>query len=138
MERSIELLIQVIIFALLVFVGITEVSLTYLHIFLPLKKISHYITPIRIILFIQPHNHRLKQTSFLAAIIKKKKKKKQIAKEKKKQNTILQILKKYLLEVGSVKVVFEIRSCSMQPCSDTILNNLKKIKRGCWDFIDTA
>jgi hypothetical protein len=135
MERSIELLIQVIIFALLVFVGITEVSLTYLHIFLPLKKISHYITPIRIILFIQPHNHRLKQTSFLAAIINNKKKK--IAKEKKKQNT-MQILKKYLLEVGSVKVVFEIRSRSMQPCSDTILNNLKKIKRGCWDFIDTA
>jgi hypothetical protein len=135
MERSTELLIQVIIFALLVFVGITEVSLTYLHIFLPLKKISHYITPIRIILFIQPHNHRLKQTSFLAAIINNKKKK--IAKEKKKQNT-MQILKKYLLEVGSVKVVFEIRSCSMQPCSDTILNNLKKIKRGCWDFIDTA
>jgi hypothetical protein len=135
MERSTELLIQVIIFALLVFVGITEVSLTYLHIFLPLKKISHYITPIRIILFIQPHNHRLKQTSFLAAIINNKKKK--IAKEKKKQNT-MQILKKYLLEVGSVKVVFEIRSRSMQPCSDTILNNLKKIKRGCWDFIDTA
>jgi hypothetical protein len=75
MERSTELLIQVIIFALLVFVGITEVSLTYLHIFLPLKKISHYITPIRIILFIQPHNHRLKQTSFLAAIINKQKKK---------------------------------------------------------------
>ena len=135
MEHSTELLIQVIIFALLVFVGITEVSLTYLHIFLPLKKISHYITPIRIILFIQPHNHRLKQTSFLAAIINNKKKK--IAKEKKKQNT-MQILKKYLLEVGSVKVVFEIRSRSMQPCSDTILNNLKKIKRGCWDFIDTA
>ena len=75
MERSTELLIQVIIFALLVFVGITEVSLTYLDIFLPLKKISHYITLIRIIFFIQPHNHRLKQTSFLAAIINKPKKK---------------------------------------------------------------
>jgi hypothetical protein len=73
MERSTELLIQVIIFALLVFVGITEVSLTYLDIFLPLKKISHYITLIRIIFFIQPHNHRLKRTSFLAAIINKKK-----------------------------------------------------------------
>jgi hypothetical protein len=129
MEHSTELLIQVIIFALLVFVGITEVSLTYLDIFLPLKKISHYITLIRIILFIQPHNHRLKRTSFLAAIINKKKKTDRKRKEKK--NIILQILKKYLLEVGSVKVVFEIRSRSMQPCSDTILNNLKKIKRGC-------
>jgi hypothetical protein len=128
MERSTELLIQVIIFALLVFVGITEVSLTYLDIFLPLKKISHYITLIRIIFFIQPHNHRLKRTSFLAAIINKKKTDR---KRKEKKNTILQILKKYLLEVGSVKVVFEIRSRSMQPCFDTILNNLKKIKRGC-------
>jgi hypothetical protein len=130
MERSIELLIQVIIFALLVFVGIIKVSLTYLHIFLLLKKISHYITPIRIILFIQPHNHRIKRIIFFSSH-NQQTKKKQNPKEKKKQNTILQILKKYLLEVGSVKVVFEIRSCSLQPCSDTILSNLKKIKRAC-------
>jgi uncharacterized protein YacL len=75
MERSIELLIQVIIFALLVFVGIIEVSLTYLHIFLLLKKISHYITPIRIILFIQPHNHRIKRIIFFSSHNQSKKKK---------------------------------------------------------------
>jgi len=53
------------------------------HLF-TLKKISHYITPIRIILYIQPHTHRLKrivsfsshnQHSFLLVVIINKQRK---------------------------------------------------------------
>jgi len=39
-------------------ISFTDISLRLLT----LKKISHYITPIRIVLPIQPHTHRLKRT----------------------------------------------------------------------------
>ena len=67
-----------------------------LHIF-TLKKISHHITPIQIILSIQLHTHRLKLIiSFSSHNQQKKKGRMQ---KKGKQNTRLQKLNKYLLEV---------------------------------------
>jgi hypothetical protein len=82
------------------YIGFTDISL-YLFI---LKKILHYITPIRIVLHIQLYTHKLKriisfsshnQQSQRTRIQKQRKTKYQIAKTKQ----ISQKLNKYLLEV---------------------------------------
>jgi len=101
------------------------------HLF-TIKKISHHITPIRTILSIHPHTHRLKWIVSFSSHNQQTKKKHnaniKLQKLKGRWNTKLQILNKYLLEVIRsfqifMKVVYEIKSRFMKPYSDIMLNN---------------
>ena len=97
-----------------------------LHPFI-LKNNSHYITPIQIILFIQPHTHILKQIIFFYSHNQQTKK---IRTQKKgKQNTRLQKQRKTKYQIIETKRIpskkFSV-TLHKKTCSNTMLNNPSK------------